>query len=196
MLKLVGRTLLFIASIIGLIFNLIELWVDYLCLSISLAILLIAIFVVSVYPLLRWWCHMFKFIWNIWRNPSKFFFVRNLNLNLRMKSESGEYEWACGLEVISLIPWNKKMNIIVEVREPDKIAGMIGEFTKDIVIKGLSNNKVSMTRFSMTDKRRSYIDSSMNDSSYLPVGLMIMARDSRNKCTIWESMNFVFQGSK
>ena len=137
---------------------------------------------------------MIKYLWRMWRHPSGLF-VRNVGINFDLQPMPGRNpEWICGFEIISICPWNRVINVQLEIREPPEIMGTEGKLT-NLIIRAMSVNMVNPSRFPLSNQAYNYLRSRNKQSpDFLPIRIMISGRDVKHQGYFSESINYVLQG--
>jgi hypothetical protein len=144
----------------------------------------------------RWKWRILSTIWKAWRHPQKCLFLTNININLLPGgTEPGKgYEWICGFDVISLLPWSKTLDFTLEITQPRDIEGTDGQIS-NIKLLGFSRNEVKPQRLPMTEEvfeflrnRNSGIPSAFRTGYTIPINLIIQGRDHKGKSIIHETI--------
>lgn len=92
------------------------------------------------------------------------------------------------------------MNIDLDIREPEEIAGLTGKIEK-VEIQPLRKNTITPNVFQVERNLQDEIKSMMitnklSQTSFLPTRILVVAKNSKGREVIRELIDFVFQRSK
>jgi hypothetical protein len=122
-------------------------------------------------------------------------YVRKVEINLDLQStESIDPGWSCSFEIVSTTPWERNMDIQLDIRTPLEIAGTTGNFP-NVITKSLSVTEINPKRFIFSSKASSFLKECTKHSPYfIPIRMMIRGKNANKKIFFNESVDYVIRG--